>query len=76
LIAAIHILGIKKDLFLKTDSVLKIIALYAFKLYFSLYNLVTFNPFNLLIPYGFTGYFLLLREIFPFIFPYISEDAA
>jgi len=71
-----HILGIKKDLSLSVDSVLKITALNALSLYFSLYNLVMFNPFNLLTPYGFTGYFLLLIEILPLMFPYISEDAA
>ena len=66
----------KKDLSLSVDSELKNIALYAFKLYFSLYSLVILNPFNLATPYGFTGYFLVLTEILPFILPYISLDAA
>ena len=57
-IAARHILGIKYDLFLKNDSVLKITALYVFILCNFRYFFVISKDFNFDNPYGLMGFLI------------------
>ena len=68
MIAARHILGIKYDLFLKNDSVLKITALYVFILCNFRYFFVISKDFNFDNPYGLTGFLIESTLILVFIF--------